>query len=311
MSDFSSMDTANYTDALNTYFSSKSAGEAAYSDAKQAADAKVAKFNEILSTPLQSIGSIAAAKGIGKLLPKVKAGVNNAIKGLRARGQEALDSAQQKASDAVDEQIQGGEAPEGEEGSDITPIEETSDGIELQDATNFGSTDVTNPSSSPDANLDADSGDPDSEEPDEFAPENMPSGSGGRVDLGEETDPADSNTGSASSAGDGTEADSLGDATSDAAVDASADSSAASGTTAAADAGAEAAGEAAAEAGGEAALDATAVAAGAEGGLNPIADLAVLGVGLGMIFGGIFGKKHTSTPPPPPPINPSFQAGTV
>lgn len=45
------------------------------------------------------------------------------------------------------------------------------------------------------------------------------------------------------------------------------------------------------------------------GGLDLATDLATLGVGLGMVFGGIFGKKHINSPPPPQPINPSFQAG--
>jgi len=179
-----------------------------------------------------------------------------------------------------------------------TQIGESPDGIEMQDASTFSSGNVTNPSSSPDASVPED----------EFAPENMPSGSGGRVDLGEQSDPADSNSGSASASSDGTDGDALAESNVDSVAENATSQAASSGSTGAATAG-DAAGEAGAEAAGEAALDTTAAVAGSEGGLNPIADLAVLGVGLGMIFGGIFGKKHASTPPPPMPINPSFQAG--
>ena len=50
-------------------------------------------------------------------------------------------------------------------------------------------------------------------------------------------------------------------------------------------------------------------AAAAEGGLNPIADLAALGVGLGMLFTGLFAKKHKHTVPPPPAATPTFSFG--
>jgi Na+/glutamate symporter len=59
-------------------------------------------------------------------------------------------------------------------------------------------------------------------------------------------------------------------------------------------------------------LEALTAADAAQGGLDIVTDLATLGVGLGMIFGGIFGKKKPKAPPPPPPpINPSFQAGVA
>ena len=54
----------------------------------------------------------------------------------------------------------------------------------------------------------------------------------------------------------------------------------------------------------------TEVAAAAEGGLNPIADLAALGVGLAVTLTGLFKKKHDPPAVVPPPVaNPSFQFG--
>ena len=47
----------------------------------------------------------------------------------------------------------------------------------------------------------------------------------------------------------------------------------------------------------------------AEGGLNPVADLASVGLGLGMLFTGLFAKKHLHETPPPPAVNPSVQFG--
>ena len=55
------------------------------------------------------------------------------------------------------------------------------------------------------------------------------------------------------------------------------------------------------------------VAAAAEGGLNPIADIAAIGLGLAGVLGGIFGKKKAAAPPAPPPpaplLNPSVALG--
>jgi hypothetical protein len=85
---------------------------------------------------------------------------------------------------------------------------------------------------------------------------------------------------------------------------------------AAAKTGAETAAETGAEVGGDvlAGTEAGAdVAAAAEGGLNPIADVAAIGLGLAGVLGGIFGKKKPAAPPAPPPpaplLNPSVALG--
>jgi hypothetical protein len=81
-------------------------------------------------------------------------------------------------------------------------------------------------------------------------------------------------------------------------------------------AGAEAGAETGAEIGGDVLAGAEAgadVGAIAEGGLNPIADVAAIGLGLAGVLGGIFGKKKPAPPPTPPPpaplLNPSVALG--
>ena len=84
-----------------------------------------------------------------------------------------------------------------------------------------------------------------------------------------------------------------------------------------ADAGAEAGAETGAEIGADAGLETGEViadtTAAAEGGLNPIADIAAIGLGLAGVLGGIFGKKKASPPPKPPPppplLNPAVALG--
>lgn len=330
MSDFSSMDTSNYTNALNDYFTAQSAGQEAYANAKQAADAKVAKFNEILDTPLQTVGSVAVTKGIAKLLPRVKAGMDTAVRKIGTKVGEKVN----EAGDALKNQLNKlrGAGQESEDfGEAIEP-----DGIELDDLTNLSNSAET--SLPPTNNIETtdidatnsdslDAADPADVSPptvDQFDPSLLPEGAGGRVPSAGDsvqsgnaspgTDAADSNTQSASNVGDSQNADTLASDGADAAADtgnASAGAGAEVGADAGADVGATTTADVAAGAGADVALDTAGAAAAAEGGLNPLADLAVLGIGLGMIFGGIFGKKHAHTPPPPTPINPSFQAGAV
>ena len=84
-----------------------------------------------------------------------------------------------------------------------------------------------------------------------------------------------------------------------------------------ADAGAEAGAETGAEIGADAGLETGEViadtAAGSELGLNPIADIAAIGLGLAGVLGGIFGKKKAAPPPKPPPppplLNPAVALG--
>ena len=75
-------------------------------------------------------------------------------------------------------------------------------------------------------------------------------------------------------------------------------------------AGAEAGADAGSIATGEVIADTTAAA---EGGLNPVADIAAIGLGLAGVLGGIFGKKKASPPPKPPPppplLNPAVALG--
>ena len=68
-----------------------------------------------------------------------------------------------------------------------------------------------------------------------------------------------------------------------------------------------------AEAGLETAGEVADTAAVAEGGLDPIADIAAVGLGLASVLGGIFGKKKNEAPPAPPPppkpLNPAIALG--
>lgn len=72
MGDFGSMDNANYQNSLNEFYSQSAEGQEEFSAAQQKAAAKVAKFNEVLDTPLQTIGSVAVAKGIGNYYQELR-----------------------------------------------------------------------------------------------------------------------------------------------------------------------------------------------------------------------------------------------
>jgi hypothetical protein len=337
MGDFGSMDNANYQNSLNEFYSQSAEGQEEFSAAQQKAAAKVAKFNEVLDTPLQTIGSVAVAKGIGKLLPRVKSGLNSAVRNLKTKIQGKVDDVGNELSNKIDEAKEVSSGPE--DPGTVTeagdPIE-TPDGIELQDFANLNQTAEPSLGETPEVSgaggESAGASPPDAPEVDEFDPDLVPQGAGGRVQLnpneaGEPPGPQDTpEPGNPAPDGNGEPASNIGDSNNVGGDSGAGDagSGAGDGAGAGGDAGSgaggdlggeaagEAAGDAAGEAAGDTALEALTAADAAQGGLDIVTDLATLGVGLGMIFGGIFGKKKPKAPPPPPPpINPTFQAGVA
>ncbi len=65
------------------------------------------------------------------------------------------------------------------------------------------------------------------------------------------------------------------------------------------------------EAGEDAGTTMAGIEAGGLGPEDPFADVAAGIAGLGMLLGGIFGKKHHDAPPPPPPPRPSLNPGVA
>ena len=304
MSDFSNMDNSNYANSLNEFFTSQSEGQTAFQAAKQAAQGKVQDFNEALQGTLEPIGGTFAAKGIGKLLPRVKSAINDQFNSLKQKAVDKLN----EAGDQLKNKIKG----EDNTGTETEPTDEpfeSPDGIEMQDATNWKGADedpAELDSEQPEADLldDTPTDTLGTVGTDEFDPSLMPEGAGGRVQRSEQPEDQvdDSNGPDASQTGNNEASDSVENATNDSAAENATDTSA--------DAVTDGAVEGASEGGLEGVEAGLAASDAAQGGLDVFTDLATLGVGLAMIFGGIFGKKHPKAPPPPPtPINASFQAG--
>jgi len=223
MSDFSSMDNSNYFDNLDAYTSSFNTAQSKYDELKQKAQSATDAFNTALQTPLQTVGTVFIAKGIGRATGVLK---KRLVRGI---------------------------------GNRFNPNQRPEQEQEAQEAQEENENNV---------NDDADPADN----------QNTEAGEGQENDI----DIADNVDGTPDIDG----------------VEAGAE-------------GAEAGAEAGAETGAESALSGLATADVAQGGLDIATDVATLAVGLGVLLGGVFGKKKAQAPPPPKPINPSFQAGVV
>lgn len=282
--DFSSLDNSNYSNALNEFTSSLNTVNDEFSNAKAKAQEKVDKFNEAIRDPLNLIGAPLVAKGVGATIKKVKANVNKA---LGEQTEQAIEKAKDIASQAI---VKGREALSsalpGNPFQEVGPIQAT----KILKG-NLGETNIDD--------LISQQVKPPSI-PDEFDPSKIPEGARGRVDLNE----AEANFNPVNTA------DEI-----QSAVKSTVDNTLETATSTAKTAGESIVskisktGEDALKVGKDA-LEGTEAAAAGEGFLNPIADLANIGLGIGFSLAGIFSKSHVHLGPPPKVLQQTFQAGT-
>lgn len=295
-SDFSSMDMSTYTNQLDEYQANLNTALGTVAGANRTAQEKADRYNQILQASTGAIGAPLIAKGIGKTVGNVKKAISNKLgdkledlkNQASKKADELVDNAKAKVNDLVNKNTA---KPEGDiaDAEPIKGIQETNldDEIARQQEAGVEETDLDNPN--PDFGADAD----------EFDAGNMPEGAGGRVTLSEDSANADASSAIEDQAEQG--ADGATDGASAGIESATAEASSA--ITAGADT---------AAAGGDV-LDAittgSEIAAGSEGFLNPILDLAPLALGLGLTMTGLFKHKHAVTIPPPPAPNPTFTFG--
>jgi len=284
--DFGYLDGSMYTGAISAYQDSLQSAIGSVADKNLSATEKVQKFNEALQGSLGAISAPIIAKGFGKSFINLKGSISKRIKAraqkaivdakgkveeAKGKAQDAVDDAKQKAQDTID---------------DAKPTD--ADGVEAPEEAPSGEIQETSFFDKPD-------------ELDEFDESRIPEGARGRVSPPPEED---GEAGEAGEAGEGAEAGEAG------AEEATAEAGAEAGADAGAEIGAGLGTEVATDTGlatASAVADTTAVA---EGGANPIADVVALGLGLGMMFTGLFAKKHAKTVSPPPANTPTFSFGT-
>lgn len=327
--DFGGMDLSSYQDALGSYQDSLNSAISSVADKNASAQEKVQKFNEALQGSLGAVSAPIIAKGVGKSFANLKSAISkragqaakDAEQAVKDKANELVGQARSKVENLADQvkaKVTGQKSALEEDGAkpegDADTVTETNIDQQLDTADQVGKLsaepEADDFSFYPDKELDPDAADifKTGEPLDEFDPSLIPEGAGGRVNLSEAA--TDANDAAQEGGTEGAKA--VADAGKDAAEDAG---------KAAASTGEEAGTEAAttaAEAGTGAAADSGLAAAGAtadaaaagEGGMNPIADLAALGIGLGMLFTGLFAKKHAHTVKPPPAALPTFSFGT-
>jgi len=282
------MDQSVYNDALGSYQASLNSALDSASAASQLAKGKVDQFNTTVQTTLSSLAAPVIAKGFGKSLQNVKSALSEKagqyVDRAKQSVQDKADQLQNDAQSSVDKLVNRNQAnPEGQTPSNERSPQESdeTDPSEPIEASDIQETNI-------DEVADALRLDPESDE-------NPLSLQEPRTISQDVVNPvADDAANAVESGTDGVQA-AAGDA-----VDGLTDAA-----TTATDAVTD--GVTTALATTDAVVDTTAAA---EGGLNPVADLAVLGVGLGMLFTGLFAHKHA--PPPakiPTPINPTFSFG--
>jgi len=281
--DFSSLDNESYSNALNEYTSSLNTVNDNFANAKAKAQEKVDKFNQAIRDPLNLIGAPLVAKGVGATIKKVKANVNKAI---GEKTEEAIEKAKDIASKAI---TRGREALSG--ALPGNPLEEAGpiQATKLLRG-NLGETNI-------DELISQQVKPP--PVPDEFDPSLIPEGARGRVDFSEPVENFNPvNT-----------ADEI-----QTAVKSTVDSNLEGATSTAQSAGealiskVSKAGEDALKVGKDA-LEGTEVASASEGFLNPIADLANIGLGVGFSLAGLFAGKHVPTQIPKKPLQFTTQFG--
>jgi len=277
--DFGSADNSNYLLSLNEYTNSLSTATNTATKLQNAAQKKVQEFNEALDTPLETVGGALAVKSTEGVLEAVKPVVNKAIgKVTQTVGKQASELADnlgtklQSAKDFLKSKLESTteELAENPVTDSDFPLPDT--GTSTQQMI-----------------LDQD--------PEEGL-QDIAQGQA-RV-LSEVQNPVFDSDLERTAGEEGTNT----------AASAESDEVANQAVNQAVTQGGETAVEEGATEGALATTEeAAAGAAVGEGGANPIADIVALGLGLGMLFGGIFGKKHASTPPPPAVLSPTFQAG--
>ena len=315
LGDFGSMDTSSYNDALNTYQENLNSALDSVASLNASREEKVEKFNQALQGTLTAISGPVIAKGFGKSFQNLKSAIQkkagqaaeDAENAVKEKASQLLEGAKTKVNELVNKNPLN-EAGEESAGVRSGAAEETSIDDAIADASKIG----------------------------KFAGEDVGEiADTSAVDeaLASAADPLQSLQPGFRVLADVLRRPNITEAVTDAADDAiegatSGAKAAAQGASEAAENVAKAAASTAEDAGTEAvttaataaegaASDSALAAAGAaadtaaaaEGGMNPIADLAALGVGLGMLFTGLFAKKHKHTVPPPPAATPTFSFG--
>ena len=333
LGDFGSMDMSSYNDALNNYQSSLNSALDSVADANATAQEKVQKFNEAIQGSFTAISGPVLAKGFGKTLQNVKSAISKKAgqvaddmkTAAKEKGEELLEGAKTKVNDLKDA-VQNKASGQTESENPVQGDAAESTGIDDQIAANEQV--FNNPAFDPDAAIDevAETNIDDAFEAGQAGSTLEDVAPGFRVlaDVtreGQQAADTVANTIQASSeqaSEAATEAaSSAAESASQAAGEAASQVASVGGdvtdavATAASTASEGAAAVSGAVEGGLAAATETAGAVAASGGgLNVVADLAVLGTGLGLLFTGLFAKKHAHTEKPPPAANPTFSFGT-
>jgi len=312
LGDFGSMDTSSYNDALNTYQENLNSALDSVASLNASREEKVEKFNQALQGTLTAISGPVIAKGFGKSFQNLKSAIQkkagqaaeDAENAVKEKASQLLEGAKTKVNELVNKNPLN-EAGEESAGVRSGAAEETSIDDAIADASKIGKF------AGEDVGEIADTSAVDEALASAADPIQTALAPGFRVladvlkkpDIGSAvTDAADDAIEGATS---GAKAAAQG--ASQAAEDvAKAASSSVEDATAVASTAAEGAATDSALAAAGATADA---AAAGEGGMNPIADLAALGIGLGMLFTGLFAKKHKHTVPPPPAATPTFSFG--
>jgi hypothetical protein len=289
--DFGTMDSTNYNDAMNAFTSSLNSATATAASAKSEAERKVDKFNEAIQAPFQTLGIPLIEQGTQKLFERVRSGISQKF------GQKAgqlTDEARSRAGKVFKEVGDIKESALTEAGTKIpanplAAIQETNlDEALASRGTAAAAQSAGVISDAPDTeNFDRIFGQAIQE--DEFKPNLIPTGARGRVTLSAPTDAGEQVNKAASG---------LAEKATEGATD-----GAATAVEKTAKAGKDL------EDGLKTASSVADDAAAGEAGTDPIADAAAVGLGLAMVFTGMFAKKHIPQVAPPPLVNPSVQFG--
>ncbi len=290
--DFGTMDSTNYNEAMNAFTSSLNSATATAASAKSEAERKVDKFNELIQAPFQTLGIPLIEQGTQKLYEKVRSGISNKL------GQKAgqlTDEARSRAGKVFKEVGDIKESALTEAGTKIpanplAAIQETNldEAIASRGAAAAAQSAGVISDAPDTANFDRIFGQALQE--DEFKPSLIPTGARGRVTLSAPTDAGEQVNKAVSG---------LAEKATEGATD-----GAATAVEKSVKAGKDL------EDGLKTASSVADDAAAGEGGADPIADAAAVGLGLAMVFTGMFAKKHIPQGPPPPPlVNPSVQFG--
>ena len=311
LTDFGSTDNSNYYNSLNAYQSSLNIAHGEVAKAQKAAQDKVDQFNQALEQPLQFIGAPLIAKSAEDVLDKIRANLSKKVgevktelgDRLRSQTGEVVDTSKAQASrlsnsassnarelvstanDSVESGVRLPSNP-------LRSIQETdldrliSQRGEAQDAVNAGRINEIPDATHFDRIFGA------KEELDQFRPELIPSGQSGRVELSQPINVEDSVNQAVSNLAEN-QSSSLTDGASSAINNTIKDSAVKAGADA----------DDAIKTGLKTASVISDDAAASQGGLDPIADIGALGVGLALTFSGLFGKRHAPTIDPPAAIN--------